>query len=47
MAKIAEEEVNTYLNTFNFAEKDFRIVMIGHSMGGLILRSIASTISYQ
>lgn len=45
MAKVAIEEVNTYLSTFNFHEKVYRIVMIGHSMGGLILRCVAASIS--
>lgn len=46
MSKTAEEEVNDYLKTFNFAEKEYKIVMIGHSMGGLILRSIAAKICF-
>lgn len=46
MGKVAVEEVNSYLSTFKFSEKEYRIVMIGHSMGGLILRCVAASISH-
>jgi pimeloyl-ACP methyl ester carboxylesterase len=36
--------VNNYLADFKFEEKDYRIVMVGHSMGGLILRYVAAQI---
>jgi len=31
----------------DFKEKDYRIIMIGHSMGGLVLRLAANKINYQ
>ena len=47
MAKAVVEEINAYMECLDFKEKTYRIVMIGHSMGGLILRAAANQISYQ
>jgi predicted alpha/beta hydrolase len=44
MSDCATEEINTYLECLDFKEKHYRIVMIGHSMGGLILRLAANKI---
>lgn len=35
------------MDDLDFNEKNYRIVMIGHSMGGLILREAANKIKYQ
>lgn len=45
MADLALKEVNKYLEGIKFDDKTYKIVMIGHSMGGLILRSICNSIS--
>lgn len=47
MASSAVEEINSYLDCMDFKEKEYRIIMIGHSMGGLVLRLAANKINYQ
>lgn len=46
MVKYAVEEINNYLDCIEFKTKNYRIVMIGHSMGGLILRLASNRIRY-
>jgi len=42
MAESASAEINNYLKTIDFENKHYRIIMAGHSMGGLILRAATS-----
>lgn len=44
MADLAAEEINSYLSCIDFKDKIYKIVMIGHSMGGLVLRMAANKI---
>ena len=47
MAKLAADEINKYLSEINFKERNYRIVMVGHSMGGLVLRIASNMINHK
>jgi triacylglycerol esterase/lipase EstA (alpha/beta hydrolase family) len=47
MAKLATDEINKYLSDINFKERNYRIVMVGHSMGGLVLRIASNMMNHK
>lgn len=47
MAEAAAEQINEYLDGVNFKERSYRIVMAGHSMGGLVLRLASNLIQHK
>jgi triacylglycerol esterase/lipase EstA (alpha/beta hydrolase family) len=44
MAESAVEEIDKYLDELDHKDRIYRVVMIGHSMGGLVLRIAANQI---
>lgn len=47
MAEWAAEEIDTFMDSLDFRGKTYRIVMVGHSMGGLILRVASNNIKHK
>ena len=44
MSELAVKEIDKYLESITLKDKKYRVVMIGHSMGGLVLRLAANQI---